>query len=58
MKSKVGQNVLMRPLCLLGGKIADFHQNGVVSTLHNISNRSVKDLEKELMVFSKKGPLI
>ena len=38
-------------------KIADFHQNGVVSTLHNISNRSAKDLEKELIVFSKDRPI-
>ena len=33
--------------------MADFHQNGVISTLHNISNRSVDDLEKELREFSK-----
>ena len=38
--------------------MADFHQNGVVSTLHNISNRSAEDLEKELIVFSKKDQLI
>ena len=37
--------------------MADFHQNGVVSTLHNISNRSAEDLEKELIVFSKKRPI-
>ena len=28
-----------------------------MSTLHNISNRSVKDLEKELIVFSKNRPI-
>ena len=28
-----------------------------MSTLHNISNRSVKDLEKELIAFSKNRPI-
>ena len=28
-----------------------------MSTLHNISNRSVKDLEKELVAFSKNRPI-
>ena len=37
--------------------MADFHQNGVISTLHNISNRSVDDLEKELREFSKQRPI-
>ena len=37
--------------------MADFHQNGVISTLHNISNRPVDDLEKELEEFSKERPI-
>ncbi len=37
--------------------MADFHQNGVISTLHNISNRSIEDLEKELIVFAKDRPI-
>ena len=39
------------------GHIADFHQNGVISTLHNISNRSFEDLESELIEFSKERPI-
>ena len=41
----------------LGGHIADFHQNGVISTLHNISNRSFEELESELIEFSKERPI-
>ena len=37
--------------------MADFHQNGVISTLHNISNRSIEDLEEELIVFAKDRPI-
>ena len=37
--------------------MADFHQNGVISTLHNISDRPVEDLEKELREFSKERPI-
>ena len=33
--------------------MADFHQNGLVTTLHNLSRRPVEDLEQELVGFSK-----
>ena len=29
--------------------MADFHQNGVISTLHNFSHRSIEDIENELL---------
>ena len=32
--------------------MADFHQNGVISTLHNLSNRSLNEIEKELRQYS------
>ena len=37
--------------------MADFHQNGVITTLHNLSDRSVEDLEKELVEFAKTRPM-
>ena len=37
--------------------MADFYQNGVVTTLHNLTNRSVDELEAELVEFSKRRPL-
>lgn len=37
--------------------MADFYQNGIVTTLHNLTNRSIEDLESELTEFSKKRPL-
>ncbi len=37
--------------------ISDFYQNGIVATLHNFSNRSYDDLEKELLDFSKFRPI-
>ncbi len=37
--------------------MADFYQNGVITTLHNLSNRSVDELEKELIAFSKVRPM-
>ena len=36
--------------------MADFHQNGVISTLHNFSHRTVDDIENELRTFSKDAP--
>ena len=30
--------------------MSDFHQNGVISTLHNLSNRSLTEIESELRV--------
>ena len=29
--------------------MADFYQNGIVTTLHNLSERPVEDLENELV---------
>lgn len=37
--------------------MADFYQNGVVTTLHNLTQRSTEDLESELLSFSKARPL-
>lgn len=37
--------------------MADFYQNGTVTTLHNLSQRDPKDLAKELSTFSKVRPL-
>ena len=37
--------------------MADFHQNGVVSTLHNLTNRPVEELETLLVKYSKKRPM-
>ena len=33
--------------------MADFHQNGNIATLHNLSDRPVEDLEKDLIEFSR-----
>ena len=37
--------------------MADFHQNGTLTTLHNLSRLSVEDLEKELVCFSSERPM-
>ena len=37
--------------------MADFHQNGVISTLHNLSNRSLIEIEKELRQYSRQAPI-
>lgn len=37
--------------------MADFYQNGIVTTLHNLSNRPLEDLEDELREFSKVRPM-
>lgn len=37
--------------------MADFHQNGVVATLHNLRERSLDRMEKELAVFSQEKPI-
>ena len=37
--------------------MADFYQNGVVTTLHNLSDRPIEDLEAELVEFSKTRPM-
>jgi len=37
--------------------MADFHQNGIITTLHNLSDRSVEELETELIRFSQHRPM-
>ncbi|HQV31969.1 MAG TPA: glycosyl transferase [Calditrichia bacterium] len=37
--------------------MADFHQNGFITTLHNLHNRSVEDMERELKKISKSWPM-
>lgn len=37
--------------------MADFYQNGIVTTLHNLENRPIDELEKELKEFSERRPL-
>ncbi len=37
--------------------MADFYQNGIITTLHNLSERPVEALEEELLEFSKKRPM-
>ncbi len=37
--------------------MADFHQNGVITTLHNLSPRPLDELEGELVKFSKQRPM-
>ncbi|TNE76152.1 MAG: glycosyl transferase [Gammaproteobacteria bacterium] len=37
--------------------MGDFYQNGVVTTLHNLSHRSVEDIEAELLKFSRSRPM-
>jgi len=37
--------------------MADFYQNGTVTTLHNLAQRDPKDMAAELLEFSKKRPL-
>jgi glucosyl-3-phosphoglycerate synthase len=37
--------------------MGDFFQNGLVTTLHNLRNRPVEDLEKKLVELSDKNPM-
>lgn len=37
--------------------MADFHQNGLITTLHNLSRRSVQALEEELLAFQVARPM-
>ena len=37
--------------------MSDFFQNGNVSTLHNLTRRSVEDIEAELVNFSANRPI-
>ncbi len=37
--------------------MADFYQNGIITTLHNLNQRGVDELEAELRQFSKSRPM-
>ena len=37
--------------------MGDFYQNGIITTLHNLSNRPLEELERELVNFSKSRPM-
>lgn len=37
--------------------MSDFYQKGVITTLHNLTNRSVEDLENDLMSFAQTRPM-
>jgi len=37
--------------------VTDFFQNGVIATLHNLTDRSTESLEKELLEWSTKRPM-
>ena len=37
--------------------MADFHQNGIITTLHNLSDRPLEEVEAELCKFGKKRSL-
>jgi glucosyl-3-phosphoglycerate synthase len=37
--------------------MGDFYQNGIITTLHNLSHRSIAALEEELLRFSRTRPL-
>ena len=37
--------------------MGDFYQNGIITTLHNLANRPLGELEYELTVFSKRRPM-
>lgn len=37
--------------------MADFYQNGIITTLHNLSQRTTEDLEAELVEFAGSRPL-
>ena len=37
--------------------MGDFYQNGIITTLHNLRSRTVEELERELIEFSKVRPM-
>lgn len=37
--------------------MGDFYQNGILTTLHNLSQRPLKEMESELCEFAKKRPM-
>ena len=38
--------------------MADFFQNGIITTLHNVGNRSIESIEAELKEFSKRRNMV
>lgn len=37
--------------------MGDFYQNGIITTLHNLSDRPLEDMERELQDFSRERPM-
>ncbi|TPE50557.1 glycosyl transferase [Maribrevibacterium harenarium] len=37
--------------------MGDFYQNGIITTLHNLSRRPLEDMEQELCQFAKRRPM-
>ena len=37
--------------------MGDFYQNGIVTTLHNLNQRSLEEMEAELRLFAKRRPM-
>lgn len=37
--------------------MADFYQNGIITTLHNLTRRPVESMEEELLGFAKRRPM-
>ncbi len=37
--------------------MTDFYQNGIITTLHNLNQRPLEDMEAELKIFSKARPM-
>ena len=37
--------------------MGDFHQNGIITTLHNLGQRPIEDMERELVGFKKSRPM-
>jgi len=37
--------------------MADFHQNGIITTLHKLTDRPLEELERELIAFSVQRPM-
>ena len=38
--------------------MSDFFQNGIITTLQNVSHRSLEDMEKELEKFAKRRNMV
>ncbi|MAT91698.1 MAG: glycosyl transferase [Halioglobus sp.] len=37
--------------------MGDFYQNGIITTLHNLADRPLEDIEGELLAFSRRRPM-